>query len=97
MVGTQSAVRVEDVSRRFGHRWVLRNVSMEVAPGEAVMLVGGNGAGKTTLLRVMAGLLRPKRGSVVHEGTLGMVAHHAEVDIAHQHAFNRRIWRRLGQ
>jgi ABC-type multidrug transport system ATPase subunit len=55
---------------------VLKNVSMDVSPGEAVMLVGGNGAGKTTLLRVMAGLLRPNRGTVAHEGTIGMVAHH---------------------
>jgi ABC-type multidrug transport system ATPase subunit len=49
---------------------------MDVAPGEAVMLVGGNGAGKTTLLRVMAGLLRPNRGAVSYEGSVGMVAHH---------------------
>ena len=70
------AVRVEDVSRRFGHRWVVRNVSMEVVPGEAVMLVGGNGAGKTTLLRLMAGLLRPNRGQIGYSGSVGMVAHH---------------------
>jgi len=49
---------------------------MDVAKGEAVMLVGGNGAGKTTLLRVMAGLLRPNRGTVAHTGSVGMVAHH---------------------
>jgi heme exporter protein A len=76
MGAAEAAVRVQGVSRRFGHRWVVREVSMEVFPGEAVLLVGGNGAGKTTLLRVLAGLLRPNRGTVAHRGTVGMVAHH---------------------
>lgn len=70
------AIRTSNLSRRFGHRWVLKNVSMEVEPGEAVLLVGGNGAGKTTLLRVMAGLLKPNRGSIECGGSVGMVAHH---------------------
>lgn len=73
---TTSPLRVNSVSKRFGHRWVLRNVSLEVEPGEAVLLVGGNGAGKTTLLRVMAGLLQPNRGSIERTGAVGMVAHH---------------------
>ena len=51
-------------------------MTMEVAPGEAVLLVGGNGAGKTTLLRVMSGLLKPNRGTVECTGVVGMVAHH---------------------
>jgi ABC-type polysaccharide/polyol phosphate transport system ATPase subunit len=42
----------------------LRDVSLTVAPGEAVGLIGGNGAGKTTLLRLLAGVYRPDRGSV---------------------------------
>jgi heme exporter protein A len=70
------ALRAIDVSKRFGHRWVLRNVNLEVEPGEAVLLVGGNGAGKTTLLRVMAGLLNPNRGRIERSGAVGMVAHH---------------------
>jgi heme exporter protein A len=70
------AVRANNVSKRFGHRWVLREVTMEVEQGEAVLLVGGNGAGKTTLLRVMSGLLKPNRGTIERFGTVGMVAHH---------------------
>jgi heme exporter protein A len=50
---------------------------MEIAPGEAVLLVGGNGAGKTTLLRVMARLLKPSKGTVECRGLVGMVAHHS--------------------
>jgi heme exporter protein A len=76
MAAQGPAVRVDNVSRRFGYRWVVRGVTMDVVPGEAVMLVGGNGAGKTTLLRLMAGLLRPNRGAISYSGAVGMVAHH---------------------
>jgi ABC-2 type transport system ATP-binding protein len=54
-------VTVAGVTRRFGARTALADVSFTVAAGELCGLVGGNGAGKTTLLRVMAGFLDADR------------------------------------
>jgi branched-chain amino acid transport system ATP-binding protein len=46
----------------------LRSVSLTVAKGECVALLGSNGAGKTTLLRAISGLVRPRRGGIVFDG-----------------------------
>jgi ABC-2 type transport system ATP-binding protein len=51
--------------------WALRDVSVQVAPGEAVGLVGRNGSGKSTLLRLIAGIIRPTAGRVASEGRVG--------------------------
>lgn len=53
---------VRDLARRFGRRWALGGVSLEVNRGESVALIGPNGSGKTTLLRIVSTLLRPTRG-----------------------------------
>lgn len=62
---TEGAVlRVEGVSAWYGEARVLSSVSLEVAPGEVVTLVGRNGAGKTTLLRAIMGLHKHVEGSI---------------------------------
>jgi thiamine transport system ATP-binding protein len=55
---------VRDLTVVFGSRTVLDRVSLEVATGEVVALLGPSGVGKSTVLRVIAGLLHPDSGSV---------------------------------
>ena len=52
------------LTRRFGERVAVDDVSFELAPGEIFALLGPNGAGKTTTLRMLAGLIRPTSGAV---------------------------------
>ncbi|HPG22502.1 MAG TPA: ABC transporter ATP-binding protein [Amaricoccus sp.] len=56
---------VADVSKRFGRVEALTGLTLSVAPGERVALLGHNGAGKTTLLRLILGFLRPDAGSIL--------------------------------
>jgi branched-chain amino acid transport system ATP-binding protein len=59
---------VERIQTYYGDSHVLHGVSVRVAPGEAVALLGRNGAGKTTLIRSVAGMTPPRDGRVVFDG-----------------------------
>ncbi len=61
---SEPVVELRGIHTRFGAVTVHRDLSLSVAPGQIVGLLGGSGSGKTTLLREMLGLQRPSAGSV---------------------------------
>lgn len=61
-------IRCIDIHKRFGSLEVLKGISLEVAAGEVVSIVGASGAGKTTLLQILGTLLAPDRGRVEIDG-----------------------------
>jgi branched-chain amino acid transport system ATP-binding protein len=63
-----SLLSVEDIRTAYGMSQVLFGISLEVAPGECVCLLGRNGVGKTTTLRSIMGLTPPRAGRVVWHG-----------------------------
>jgi branched-chain amino acid transport system ATP-binding protein len=75
----------------------LFGVSLEVNAGEAVGVIGPNGAGKTTLMRVISGLIRPRAGMIVMEGTdVVKTPPHLIVSLGIAHVpENRRLFPRL--
>jgi branched-chain amino acid transport system ATP-binding protein len=60
-----ATLRLDALSVERGGRPVLRDVSLEVPPGEVTALLGPNGAGKSTLVLTVAGVLRPSSGRVL--------------------------------
>jgi len=58
----ETLVAVRDVTKRYGHRVAVEDLSLTVCAGEVFGLVGANGGGKTTTLRILAGILKPDRG-----------------------------------
>jgi spermidine/putrescine transport system ATP-binding protein len=65
----ETLLDVRSVSKRFGAREVLRTLSLEIASGEFLTLLGESGSGKTTLLRLIAGFEQPTAGEIWMQGT----------------------------
>ena len=61
-------LEAHDVTAGYGPITVLRGISMQVAPGEILGVLGRNGMGKTTLIRCLSGLIRPNAGRIVFDG-----------------------------
>ena len=62
-------LEIKDLEVYYGMIQAIKGVSFEVNQGEVIALIGANGAGKTTILHTITGLLSPKKGSVLFEGT----------------------------
>lgn len=61
-------LEVSGLEKAYGRQRVLEQVSFAAEPGECIGIVGSNGCGKTTLLSILAGALRPDRGSIRYHG-----------------------------
>ena len=57
-------VEVKDLGKKYGDRWVLRNLNFSLETSQCLIVTGRNGAGKSTLLRILSGLEKPTNGSV---------------------------------
>src|SRR6201998_2849180 len=68
MKGATEAIRAENLVKAFGNITALAGVSLEVAWGETLGILGDNGAGKSTLLKILTGYHQPDSGQVFVEG-----------------------------
>lgn len=61
-------IQIRDVHKAFGPKTVLSGVSLDVMPGESVVIIGGSGTGKSVLLKCVLGLMQPDMGSIRVDG-----------------------------
>lgn len=90
-------LEVKDLQVYYGMIQAIRGVSFHVEEGEVIALIGANGAGKTTILHTVSGLLAPKTGSVLFEGTeLTKIPGHKIVSMGMAHVpEGRRVFAQL--
>src|SRR3546814_5467960 len=70
---TKIAIDAKHVTKRFGEREILKDLSLRVQRGDRIGIVGANGTGKTTLLKLLLGEIEPDEGSIRRAKTLDVV------------------------
>lgn len=63
-----NAIEIQSISKYYGEKRAIDEVSLSIAQGELVSLLGVNGAGKTTLIHLLTGLLQPTAGDAIIHG-----------------------------
>ncbi len=85
MISPDLALQLSDLNVYYGESHILRDVDLNIFPGQMVCLIGRNGVGKTTLLKTIMGLLKPRTGTI---GYAGEIIDHLPTD--------RRVRRGIG-
>ena len=82
-------VAVQNLTKRYGSRTVLHDLSFDLEPGQVIGFLGPNGSGKSTTMKIMLGLVRPDEGSVTWDGS-------TFADLPRAEPHGRRTPRRTG-
>lgn len=90
-------LEIRDIQVYYGMIQAIKGISLDVNEGEVIALIGANGAGKTTTLHTITGLLKPKTGSIMFEGTdITRVPAHKIVSMGMAHVpEGRRVFSQL--
>jgi ABC-2 type transport system ATP-binding protein len=72
-------ITIENLTNRYGHKLVFDNLSLSIASGKVIGLLGENGVGKSTLIRIIADLCKPDKGTVMVKGKPVSLQTHSEV------------------
>jgi len=90
-------LEINDIQVYYGLIQAIKGISFHVNEGEVISLIGANGAGKTTILHTITGLLSPKKGSIVFEGTdITKIPAHKIVSLGMSHVpEGRRVFAQL--
>jgi len=64
----EPVLELRQIGFAYDAAWVLKEIDLNVFPGEALGILGPNGSGKSTLLKLMNGILHPKKGDVLLKG-----------------------------
>lgn len=89
------SLKVVSLSKRYNDKWVLRDVSFEVAVGEVFGIFGPSGSGKTTLLSAIQGIVRPNGGSIFYESKDVTKLGQAARNFRTPKSADQSIWRRF--